>query len=182
MARQEISVGYPGNISEDVAAMDMTAAKFTVDKPMDMSVCYLEYSLLANDDMLGRIDVCDMIAFPGYPAYYDRDGDRPIMRMGTIASDPSSNYRDNDMAPARRIAYEALSSGGSSGSPVFALAKGWKAGSGISGGYFRDICVIGVNAGHLVGSDDRLPAYHSGISYCYKSTSILEAIENATNE
>jgi hypothetical protein len=179
LAHPEISIGCPTNPSEDVAAIDLTTAKFHVDKSADMSVCFLHSELLANENVLETIQVCDMVAFPGYPKYYDRDGERPIMRMGTIASDPSSNYRDGQMSPARRIAYEAFSSGGSSGSPVFALAKGWKAGDGLTGGYFRDLALIGVNAGHLIGTDEHLPAYHSGISYCYKSTCIFEAIQAA---
>ncbi|WOH63162.1 hypothetical protein [Bradyrhizobium sp. BWA-3-5] len=143
-----------------------------------MVVTQIGYELLADADMLAKIDVCDLVALPGYPDFYDRNGNRPIMRMGTIASDPESDYCDLGMRPARRIAYEAFSSAGSSGSPVFALAKGMRTGAGLSGGYFRDFCLLGVNAGHLRGRDEMDPS-HAGISYCYKSTCIVEAIKDA---
>lgn len=178
LAKQELSIGYPTNDQEDVAAIRVTTAGFTVEPPKDMIATFIDYDLIATAEDLSKIDVCDIVALPGYPDFYDRNGDRPIMRMGTIASDPDSDYCDFEMRQARRIAYEAFSSAGSSGSPVFALAKGLKVGSGLSGGYFRDIRLIGVNAGHLRGRDD-MNSSHAGISYCFKSTCILEAMTNA---
>ncbi len=150
LARQELAIGFPDNDEEDVAAIRVTNVPFIAKG--DMLVTQLNYDLLADADMLAKIDVCDLVALPGYPDFYDRNGNRPIMRMGTIASDPESDYCDLGMRPARRIAYEAFSSAGSSGSPVFALAKGMRTGAGLSGGYFRDICLLGVNAGHLRGA------------------------------
>lgn len=63
--------------------------------------------------------------------------------------------------------------GRSSGSPVFALQKGLRPGAGISFPGFRDLLFIGINAGHLqTGIND-----HSGISYLYKSSSILDVVD-----
>jgi hypothetical protein len=151
---------------------------FIPNKPKPIPATYIDFDLLADANQLSKLDICDMVALPGYPDFYDRNGDRPIVRIGTIASDPNSDYCDLNMNPARRIAYEAFSSAGSSGSPVIALAKGLKTGSGLSGGYFRDICVIGVNAGHLRGRDG-MDSSHAGISYCFKSTCIVDAIADA---
>jgi hypothetical protein len=178
LSHQEITIGVPENLHEDVAAIAITHAPFMVNKLKEMSATYIDFSLLADVSQLSKLDVCDMVALPGYPDFYDRNGDRPIVRVGTIASDPTSDYCDAEMSPARRIAYEAFSSAGSSGSPVFALAKGFKAGIGLSGGYFRDISLIGINAGHLTGRDD-MNSYHSGISYCFKSTCIIDAMNDA---
>jgi hypothetical protein len=181
MISNELLVGFPPNGTEDVAAIDVTNAPFKCNAHHEMQAFYLKESALADDQALAQLNICDMVALPGYPDFFDRNGDRPIMRMGTVASDPISDYRDLDMAPARRIAYEAFSSAGSSGSPVFALAKGWKAGAGLSGGYFRDLMLIGVNAGHLRGRDE-MGTSHSGISFCFKSTCIKEAIAAAVKK
>ncbi|MCF2523447.1 hypothetical protein [Bradyrhizobium sp. G127] len=177
-AGQEIFLGFPQNSIEDVAAIDVTSATYHVNKSKNMMTNYVGQSLIASDAELSKLDICDMVALPGYPDFYDRNGDRPIMRMGTIASDPASDYRDHEMEPGRRIAYEAFSSSGSSGSPVFALAKGFKGGVGITGGYVRELKLIGINAGHLNGRDG-MQSHHSGISYCFKSTCILDAMNDA---
>jgi hypothetical protein len=179
LAQTELTIGFPDNLDEDVAAINLTNVGFIVEPPLDMLVNYISYSLVADDSHLSKLDICDMVAIPGYPDFYDRNGERPIVRMGTIASDPDSNYQDADMRPARRVAYEAFSSAGSSGSPVFALAKGWKAGAGMSGGYFREMLLVGVNAGHLRGRDG-MDTSHAGISYCFKSACIIEAIADAS--
>jgi hypothetical protein len=179
LAYQEIQIGFPSNPNEDVAAINVTTVQFHVNKIANMSANYIDVSKLSKASDLSRLDICDMVALPGYPDFYDRNGNRPIVRMGTIASDPDSDYCDLGMESARRIAYEAFSSAGSSGSPVFALAKGFRTGSGLSGGYFRDLHLIGVNAGHLRGRDD-MNSSHAGISYCFKSACIIDAIDEAS--
>jgi hypothetical protein len=181
LVRQELSIGYPPNNDEDVAAIYLTDVQFAVRPSKDMTATFINYNSLATDEALTQIDICDMVAVPGYPDFYDRNGDRPIMRMGTVASDPNSDYRDSGMPPARRIAYEAFSSAGSSGSPVFALEKGFRVGPGLSGGYHRDLLLLGVNAGHLAGRDE-MNSNHAGISYCFKSSCIMDAIVDAARE
>ena len=59
------------------------------------------------------------------------------------------------------------------GSPVFAVQKGPKPGVGLEFPGFRELKLVGINAGHLKASDKT----HSGISYFYKSTAILEIID-----
>ena len=113
------------------------------------------------------------MAFPGYPPWYDRLSSRPILRTGTISSDPRFDYSHSGSYDGECIAYEAFSFGGSSGSPVFTLQKGPRPGEGISFPGFRDVMMIGINAGHLKGDHDT----HSGISYLYKSSAILDIID-----
>ena len=57
---------------------------------------------------------------------------------------------------------------------MFALQKGFRTGSGISSpeDFYRETMVVGINAGHFSGDEG-----HSGISYFYKSSAILEVIE-----
>jgi hypothetical protein len=68
------------------------------------------------------------------------------------------------------VAYEAFSFGGSSGSPVFATQRGIKPGAGMRFDAYRESRLIGINAGHLAAAYGQ----HSGISYFYKASAILE--------
>ena len=65
----------------------------------------------------------------GYPEWHDRNGGRPIMRTGAIVSDPRFDYRYKDGLASkedgnRQILFEAFSSSGNSGSPVFVAQRG----------------------------------------------------------
>lgn len=139
---------------------------FTINAP-------IEISMLATAEWINqKLVVCDTIAYPGFPEWYDRLNNTPIFRMGTIASDPRLNYSYNPSAPVSdRIAYEGFSTGGASGSPVFAIQRGFRTGKGLtaSDDFFREVKIIGINAGHYPDQ-----ATHSGISYLYKSSAILD--------
>ena len=136
---------------------------------------FLSYDLLADySDFENTISVCDFVAYPGYPEWHDQRQRRPIFRTGTVSSDPRYDYHDpNGNYVGQCIAYEAFSSGGYSGSPVFALQKGIKPGAGISFPAYRPAKLIGINAGHLPTKDKS----HSGISIMYKSSAILDIID-----
>ena len=98
--------------------------------------------------------------------------------MGTIASDPRFDYSHIPGGPhASRIAYEGFSTGGASGSPVFATQRGFTVGGNLTAadGFYREVKVIGINAGHF---PDQIG--HSGISYLYKSSAIIELIDSFT--
>lgn len=135
------------------------------------------YEMLANDEWIReKLSVCDSIAYPGFPDWYDHQNNTPIFRMGTIASDPRFDYSCIPGGPdASRIAYEGFSTGGASGSPVFATQRGFKISGALpaSEGFYREVKVIGINAGHYA---DQVG--HSGISYLYKSSAILDIIDS----
>lgn len=135
------------------------------------------YEMLASKEKLdAKLVVCDKIAYPGFPEWFDKKNHTPIFRTGTIASDPRFGYARDVSAPdADIIAYEGFSSNGASGSPVFALQKGFRTGPGISApeDFYREVMVVGINAGHYSGDEG-----HSGISYFYKSSAILELIDS----
>ena len=137
----------------------------------------IPYAMLATNDWLNKkLSVCDTIAYPGFPEWYDRQNNTPLFRMGTLASDPRLNYSYTPNAPlASRIAYEGFSTGGASGSPVFATQHGFKTGKGLSApeDFYREVKLIGINAGHF--SDQK---GHSGISYLYKSSLIIDLIDS----
>ena len=138
----------------------------------------IPYSLLATKEQIDtQLMVCDTVAYPGFPNLYDKKNKTPIFRMGSIASDPRVGYAPNATDPdADRIAYEGFSSSGASGSPVFAIQKGFKTGKGISApdGFYRPVLLVGINAGHYSNEEG-----HSGISWFYKSSAIIEIIESS---
>ena len=129
----------------------------------------------SQNDFDNNLAVCDMLAFIGYPEpFYDTERQAPILRSGIIASDPRFNYMEKQFGNC--LAYEAFSLGGSSGSPVFAIQKGFKTGKGISApdGFYRPVLLVGINAGHYSNEEG-----HSGISWFYKSSAIIEIIESS---
>ncbi|BCQ53110.1 trypsin-like peptidase domain-containing protein [Burkholderia gladioli] len=163
-------VTFSPDYNNDVATI--IDPQFIFDR-QDVRLDYvIQRSVLADSEWINeKLSVCDFVAFPGFPPWHDMAAGRPIFRTGTIASDPRANYSYSGKLEGDRIAYEAFSFEGSSGSPVFALRK-----SGINSGEFREVRLIGINAGHL----DQKFQQHSGISYFYKSSVILQIIESAT--
>ena len=134
---------------------------------------FIPENLIATEKVYATLNMCDFLALPGYPEWYDQAGKRPILRMGNIASDPRFPYKSGD-ARGDCMAFEAFSKSGSSGSPVFATQVGIKAGPGLSLEGFRPAYFVGIDAGHLTGPDG-----HGGISYLYRSTAILRAIRGS---
>lgn len=135
---------------------------------------FIPHSFLASgSDFQNKLTVCDFLAFPGFPEWHDKAASRPILRTGTISSDPRFDYSYGSSVRGACVAYEAFSYSGSSGSPVFAVQKGPKPGAGINFPGFRDLLLIGINAGHLKALENS----HSGISYLYKATAILDVID-----
>lgn len=164
---------FSANVHNDIACIK----KVQLGNGSATVICPIPYSLLATKEQLEKLSVCDSIAYPGFPEWYDRKNETPIFRMGTIASDPRLNYSYDKSAPiADRVAYEGFSSGGASGSPIFSVQKGFQIGGGLeySGDdeFYRSVKLIGINAGHF--SDQK---GHSGISYFYKSSAILEILD-----
>ena len=163
---------YHKNVYNDMACLKnpKTIGDITIHYP-------IPYSMLASETWINqKLSVCDTIAYPGFPEWYDRQNNTPIFRMGTIASDPRLNYSYVPGAPiAERIAYEGFSTGGGCGSPVFAIQRGFQIGGGLSApdGFYREVKLIGINAGHF---EDQTG--HSGISYLYKSSAIMQILDS----
>ncbi|WOB73983.1 hypothetical protein [Achromobacter xylosoxidans] len=145
---------------------------------------FVPYSFMATrHDFERELMICDFLAFPGFPEWHDKSANRPILRTGTISSDPRFDYSYGDDVKGACLAYEAFSFSGSSGSPVFAVQKGPKPGSGISFPGFRELKLVGINAGHLKVTErayrdkENVANVHSGISYLYKTSAILDVID-----
>lgn len=145
--------------------------------------CDISLDLVAtNEELENELSVCDFVSYPGFSEWEDTLNNNPIFRSGTISSDPKFNYGNKETnkygdTSGDIIAYEAFSSGGNSGSPIFALQKGFKVDGTISTpkNFYRRVMLIGINAGHYKGN-----LGHSGISYLFKSSAILELIDFAS--
>lgn len=163
------------NRFNDIACLKNPQCDLDISKSNTISLP-IAYEMLATvEEINTKLTVCDTIAYPGFPQWYDKKNSTPIFRMGTIASDPRVGYACKITDPdADRVAYEGFSSSGASGSPVFAIQRGFQVGKGINApeGFYRRVMLVGINAGHF--SDDH--DHHSGISYFYKSSAIIDVI------
>lgn len=169
------------NPHNDIACLVVSQAQAmpTLNAPSTVEFFIPRRFLATDEDFASGIVVCDFLAFPGFPKWHDELQRRPILRTGTIASDPRYNYSGGSLK-GQCMAYEAFSYDGSSGSPVFATQKGPKPGPGISFPGFRELKMVGINAGYL--KMTATDATHSGISYMYKSSAILDLIDQAISD
>jgi hypothetical protein len=167
---------FPTSQLEDVAAA-------TVIKTIEGSwlghvnygVQNIPREMLLSEDDFSQLFLADIVLFPGFPGWHDQLEGRPIMRRGSLSSDPKHNYLGPGMQVGGRVlAYEAFSFGGSSGSPVFLAPFGVRLNDEQPGNY-RPPKLIGVNGGHLLTRDGN--RHHSGISYFFRSTIISELLQ-----
>lgn len=177
---------FSENKTDDVACLiNPKGGPFSVDK-------WIPYEFLVDDDWINKyVNVCDTIAYPGFPVLHNKTNDSPIFKMGTIASDPRYDYNeDNKNKSSGRIAYEGFSSSGMSGSPVFLTQRGMKLGDGLKYGnnaFYREVKIIGINAGHFkdrnlisLNQDPEITfsgTQHAGLSYFYRSSIIKDIID-----
>lgn len=138
---------------------------------------FLMWNMVSNEDYIAGLNVCDFVAYSGFPPGHDPASARPIMRTGTIASDPRFGHTFSDgVGGPNVIAYEAFSWGGSSGSPVFSFQRGLDGSGGFRSHDYRPPRLVGVNVGHYKNEDESsIRAQHSGLSYFVKA-SVLHAM------
>ena len=126
--------------------------------------------LATEDEFSNHIWAGDQVYLAGYPDVHDKSEQRPILRAGVIASDPRFNYSYTGRYEGERVAYEAMSTAGASGGPVYATARG----IGNIHTHLRRDLLVGVNAGHIANMTG-----HSGMSYFVKATVIREILSDA---
>ena len=169
---------FADNNFDDIACI----SDIVYDKKPTVIRTNIDIKLLATADLFqSSFTICDTLAFIGFPSnQYDLLHNLPIVRSGIISSDPRVNFAINGTDKGNAIAYEVFSTGGSSGSPVFALQKGFKLGPGLEGpdDFFRPLKLIGINAGH---TKDPKTGTHSQLSYFYRSDMILALIEKVAS-
>lgn len=152
-------------------------------------------NLLECEMLWPQLEPGVLVAFPGYPLWYDRLQIRPVMRSGLIASDPQTDYRSGEGDPTRKdsshqVLFDAFSTNGSSGSPVFASQRGMPPikflvpnGGGRTAvesefgtrNYYRSF-LIGINASHYNDSGIPRPNEHVGLSRLHKLSVIMDIL------
>jgi Helix-turn-helix domain len=154
--------------------------------------------LLECERLWPQLVAGEFVSFPGYPIWYDRSQGRPVLRSGMIASDPQTDYRRHAGDPTvydgnRQILFDAFSTSGNSGSPVYVAARGIPplpvhmvtrdgelAPYGPSAevkitGYHRSF-LIGINAGHFNDPDRDRPNDHAGLSRMHKLSAMMDIL------
>lgn len=145
----------------------------------------------------------EFVSFPGYPTWYDKLQTRPVLRSGMIASDPQTEYRRLEGDPTikdgnRQILFDAFSTSGNSGSPVFVAQRGipplplyMVGGDGKFSphgpaaqlevtGYHRSF-LMGINAGHINDLDRERENDHAGLSRMHKLSAIMDILRANTS-
>lgn len=119
------------------------------------------------------------ISFSSFQPWRDTQTERPLLRTGILASDPAHPFVSTKTKRTHVHLVEAFSFAGSSGSPVFANAKGIQVGEGLTGGDFRPARIIGVMVGHLPNEEDMVDVpyhTHTGLSFCHRSDLLLAMV------
>lgn len=179
-AGHTIHFAVPRNPAEDVFVLELPKAPIqfrrrkksgeaTDKKTETFEPVILGIEMLATDEDMKQLSPGSQVLFPSYSAHYDKSSERPVMRGGIVSSDPESNYQTEDQEPARRVLFQAQSAEGASGGPVYALMG-------------NEGVLLGINAGHLTGSEPKIGTIHSGFSYCFKAACIREAIDAIISE
>jgi len=136
-----------------------------------------DYSMLAcKSEIEDKLSVCDFLVFIGYPVVYDHLNNMPILRSGVVSSDPRLDYSLTNSFEGHKLAYEGFSTNGASGSPVFAIQKGFQVDGEflkVSDGFFRPIMLVGINAESIKSN-----AVHQQMSMFYKSSYIRDLIDS----
>lgn len=137
----------------------------------------IPYDMLADSDFISqKLMSCDKVALIGFPAgVWDVHNNLPILRSGVISSDPRLDFNNDHNYSGHVIGYEAFSTGGASGSPVFALQKGFPLGGALKApdDFYRETKLIGINASSVHIGDS-----HQHMSLMYKSDQIRSLIDH----
>lgn len=159
--------------------------------------------LLECEELWPVLDAGEFVSFPGYPAWYDKLQTRPVLRSGVIASDPQTEYRRLEGSPTikdgnRQVLFDAFSTSGNSGSPVFVAQRGIPPlpihmtnsqgkflPDGPSArlevtGYHKSF-LVGINAGHINNVESGRDNDHAGLSRMHKLSAIMDILRANTS-
>ena len=177
----EWNIAFPQNNDDDIAVL------YGISGQQEGQPVFIEREMLATESYFedeGNLGVYDYVAVPGFHPGYDSSTNRPLFRGGNISSDPRYGHSARiDGRPYKYyknlVVYETFAYPGSSGSPVFALQKGIKPGEGISFPAYRPARLIGIQSMmRPVNLGERTGSHHSGLSYFFKSSVILEILDS----
>lgn len=156
-------------------AVDIALMTVRMD-PTWSSILAASMEIVAETDFItNRLEWGAQISFSSFQPWRDTVSDVAILRTGVIASDPKRYFHSDQINMKYIMLLEAFSFSGSSGSPVFANAKGIAVGDGLTGGGFREAKIVGVMSGHIRNETDTDIGFktHTGLSYCHRSDLLL---------
>lgn len=143
---------------------------------------FLGWEFLASTEQYWNLlDVGELAFFPGFPAWHDKTQGRPVMRSGAIMSDPQTDIRVFEGGPRpgdgnQQIFFEAFSTDGNSGSPVYVAQRGLKLEAPLTyRGVYHPLIFAGINAGHL----DDAQRKHVAVSRMHKAAVVLDVLRKA---
>jgi hypothetical protein len=158
---------------------------FDSGPPLDSERIFREADL-AEEALFPELQITDGASFIGYPGFrgrpwWDQVAELPIARVATIASIPTTEFRNDAVKTTDVMLVSGLSFSGSSGSPVFNQPKGFPSGRTLEERSYVPSKIIGIMSGHFWENPDDPPEMfrHSGLSYLTKSTAILTLIAAA---
>lgn len=186
-------VSKPGEFLEATGEIYGDIAQFMAENsPTEIRLNHaISWEMLLECERLWpRIQPGDSVVFPGYPKWYDQLQIRPVMRSGLIASDPQTDYRSDKGAPTKedsshQVLFDAFSTAGNSGSPVYVAQRGitFTISTGVgtpavqmqSSNYHQSF-LIGINASHF--NDTGIPRRneHAGLSRMHKLSVIMDIL------
>ena len=146
---------------------------------IESSILAASMAILGETDFLqNRLEWGAQISFSSFQPWRDTVSDVAILRNGIIASDPKRYYHSDQINMKNIMLLEAFSFSGSSGSPVFANARGIVVGDSLVGGNFREAKIVGVMSGHIRNETDTDVGFktHTGLSYCHRSDLLLRML------
>lgn len=165
---------FDANSKNDVAVIfDAKLGNIDCSLNCNWDYCFVLSELATEQELIGELLPFDFLAFPGFPAGYDKIGPRPIIRGGTVACDPRFPYNFESKENGDIVLFEGFSFGGSSGSPVLALPKVRPLNVDYNAANKnRRFMIVGVNAGHIWATQGQ----HAGLSYFVRSSVIRRII------
>jgi hypothetical protein len=156
--------------------------------------------LLKCEELWPELQPGEFVTFPGYPIWYDKLQSRPVFRSGMLSSDPQRDYRHSEGGPTnidgnQQVLFDAFSTSGNSGSPVFVAQRGLppldlqpKSSQGdialtarLEFKPYHQPFLIGINAGHFNDTDSGQPNDHAGLSRMHKLSAIMEILRANTS-
>ena len=151
--------------------------------------------LLECEKLWPQLQPGEFVSFPGYPIWYDRLQIRPVLRSGFIANDPQTDYRVSEGEPRpgdgnQQVLFDAFSTSGSSGSPVFVaqqslgpidlslpLVQGRPPlQTKLAFLNYRRSFLIGINMGHFSRPQSVRSNDHAGLSRMHKLSAVMDVL------
>ncbi|MHA3020881.1 hypothetical protein ACXPWS_11515 [Mycobacterium sp. BMJ-28] len=187
-------VGYPYNSIDKIFPANSLEKGFTFNHAIPWA------HMVDGEQLWHKLQPGELVVFPGYPVWYDRLETRPIFRSGMLASDPQRSYRKRAGATTnldgnQQILFDAFSTSGNSGSPVFVAQRGLapidlklmpsaggppqQAGTIVTPNFHKSF-LVGINAGHFNDTDSDRDNDHAGLSRMHKLSAIMEILRAHT--